>query len=131
MKPAQLSDQFRGEFDAFRVDGKAPLIDSAFPRDHIQVATRGPGEKNVPPVVFDFFEAAEAAPAAGIFPVFSVFDPYHGLRIPNNRCPCQSERRHRYPELIPGMKLAYSGLSVISRFQKIRMEGSVECPRKK
>ena len=83
MEPAQLPDEIRGEFDAFRVDVEAALIDFALPRDDIQITARGPGEKYRAAVVLDLFKAAEAAPCAegfpGIFVVHGLFQGHSGL----------------------------------------------------
>ena len=76
MEPAQFPDEIRGKLDAFRVDGEAPFIDPAFPCDHIQVTTRGPGEEYGAVVVLDLFKAAEAAPCAEGFPGIVIV---HGL----------------------------------------------------
>lgn len=90
MEPAEFTDELRGEFDAFGVDGKAPFVDSALPRNHVQVTAGSPGEENGPLFVFDFFEAAEAASVAEGFPgIFVVHGIIHPVMIPNDAGSCQ------------------------------------------
>jgi hypothetical protein len=72
VEPSQFPDQIFGQLDAFRVDLKTPLIDSAFTTDHIEIAAGNGRMKDGPVFFFDLFEAAAPALPADGFPSVTV-----------------------------------------------------------